>query len=174
MTSSERDPHERTGYWYELDEAPERTGPEVLNALRDYRSAQAQMRKRTTTAMGVGETDLAAVRTLLAAQHRGQLLTPTELARRLGISPSSVTTLLDRLERSGHVSRQSNPADRRGLVILATPHSDREVREALGRMHDRMIAVADGLPAETAAQVVLFLRQMVRAAEVTDEESTDA
>ncbi len=163
-----RGDHDRTGYWFDPDAPLLQSGIDVLNALRDYRASEAAMRRRTRTAMGMGETDLAALRFLLQAQRRGAMLTPTELSQRLGISTSSTTTLLDRLERSGHVARHRNPADRRGLVIQATEHSDRELRETLGRMHDRMMEVAEALPPEAAAVVVQFLRRMADAVDGID------
>jgi DNA-binding MarR family transcriptional regulator len=43
--------------------------------------------------------------------------TPTELARYIGLTTGSTTTLLDRLERRSFIRRKPNPADRRGVII---------------------------------------------------------
>lgn len=43
--------------------------------------------------------------------------TPTELARLIGLSTGSMTTLLDRLEERGIVRRKPRPGDRRGLLV---------------------------------------------------------
>lgn len=43
--------------------------------------------------------------------------TPTELARLVGLSTGSMTTLLDRLEERGIIRRRPRPGDRRGLLV---------------------------------------------------------
>jgi DNA-binding MarR family transcriptional regulator len=148
------------GYWYS-DHLP--GGVRLLNAMRDYRAAEAAMRKRTRESMQMGETDLVALRILLAANRTGESLSPKDLASGLGISSASTTVLLDRLERSGHLTRSPHPSDRRAIVIQTTDATEHDVRETLGSMHARMIEVADSLsPVETDV-VVAFLAAMRRA-----------
>ena len=43
--------------------------------------------------------------------------TPTELARYTGLTTGSTTTMLDRLEKAGFITRRHNPHDRRGILI---------------------------------------------------------
>ncbi len=45
----------------------------------------------------------------------------TELARVFGLSASTLTGMLDRMESAGHLARRPNPADRRSFLIEATP-----------------------------------------------------
>ncbi|GGC90706.1 hypothetical protein GCM10011512_17160 [Tersicoccus solisilvae] len=166
-----------SGYWYGPPAATSAASPDarprpaepaaedepavrVLNALRDYRAAEAGMRRRSRDAMGMGEKDLLALRYLLEADRAGTLLTPGDLARRLGISTASTTTLLDRLTRSGHVRRAPHPTDRRALVVLPTADTDGEVRSTLGGMHERMLDVARSLDPEQAETVAAFLTAM--------------
>lgn len=153
---------ESSGYWYEPD-ATRIGSVDVLNLLRRYRAADQEMRRRTRDSMGMGETDLLALRYVLKAEREGEVLTPGMLARRLGISTASTTVLIDRLERSGHLARRAHPTDRRSLVVVSTTDSDSEVRQTLGRMHRAMIDVADSLdPAELRA-VAQFLVGMIDA-----------
>jgi len=81
----------------------------------------------------------------------------------LGITTASTTSLIDRLVSSGHVRREPHPTDRRSLVIVPTAATDAEVRETLGEMHRRMLAVAEGLSAEESRVIVSFLRRMAEA-----------
>lgn len=53
-----------------------------------------------------------------------------ELASRLQCNPSTVVDPTDRLEESGLVVRQANPADRRINVLIVTPRG-KQVREEL-------------------------------------------
>lgn len=135
---------------------------EVLTELRAYRAAEEAMRRRTRESMKMGENDLTALRFLLKAQREGRVVTPGALAEHLGMKSASVTVMLDRLTRSGHLSRQPHPTDRRSLAVTATPGSDDEVRQTLGEMHGRMMAVAAGLDAHAADVVRTFLLDMAR------------
>ncbi len=45
----------------------------------------------------------------------------TQLADRLEVKPSAVTVMVDRLEKAGYVARSSDPADRRVILVGATP-----------------------------------------------------
>lgn len=153
---------ESSGYWYEPD-ATRIGSVDVLNLLRRYRAADQEMRRRTRDSMGMGETDLLALRYVLKAEREGALLTPGMLAKRIRISTASTTVLIDRLERSGHLARRPHPTDRRSLVVVSTTGSDAEVRETLGRMHRAMIDVADSLDPDELRAVARFLAGMIDA-----------
>lgn len=157
-----------SGYWYEPDERLDPPAA-VLQALRSYRTAEVAIRRSTRDSMGMGETDLLALRYLLRAQASGQRVGPKDLSRTLGITTASTTSLIDRLVGSGHVRREPHPTDRRALVIVPTAATDTEVRATLGEMHRRMLAVAEQLSAEESRTVVNFLRRMTEALELHPE-----
>ena len=151
-----------SGYWYGPDDGTDPPGA-VLQALREYRNVEVARRRSTRDSMGMGETDLLALRYLLRAQTDGGQVGPKDLSRILGITTASTTSLIDRLVSSGHVRREPHPTDRRSLVIVPTAATDAEVRATLGDMHSSMMAVAEGLSAEEAGTVVSFLRRMSEA-----------
>jgi DNA-binding MarR family transcriptional regulator len=151
-----------SGYWYPSDDKVW-GGIDVLNALRRYRAAEVAMRRRTRRSMGMGETDLAALRFLLEAQARALSVSPKQLAVHLGISSASTSTLVDRLVRSGHVERTRHASDGRAIVLKATAVSDSEVRSVMGDMHTRMIEVAGSLSPADAAVISAFLERMTSA-----------
>ena len=136
---------------------------EILKALRNYRLAEVATRRSARDSMGMGETDLLALRYLLRAQATGEQVGPKDLSRLLGITTASTTSLIDRLVRSGHVRREPHPTDRRSLVIVPTVATDSEVRATLGEMHRRMMSVAEELSAAEARVVIDFLSRMGKA-----------
>lgn len=166
-----------THYWYpsgsdDAENARER-GIAVLQAFRLYRAAEAAMRRRTRDSMSMGENELLVLRYLIKAQGEGRMVGPTELSRYLGISTASTTALIDRLQKSGHVMRQAHPSDRRSVHVIATEKSDDEVRDTLGKMHERMIAAVDGMSADEARVVVACLGRLQQAVDAVDAHAPD-
>ncbi len=160
-----------SGYWYPQHAGA--TSVDVLNLLRRYREAESGMRSRTRSSMSMNETDLVALRYLLKAQREGRVVLQRDLVRILGVTSASVTALVDRLSASGHVTRERHPSDRRAVIVVPSVHSDNEVRETLGAMHQRMIALVDGLDENELAAVAKFLSGMVtavKASQTLDEE----
>lgn len=148
--------------WY--DAAPPHA-VRVLASLREYRTAEQAMRRRTRESMRMGEADLKALRFLLKAEAEGRDATPVELGAHLNIKSSSVTAMLDRLAASGHITRYPHPKDRRSLTLRATPGADEEVRHTLTAMHRRMLDAASGLDLRRSETVNAFLAQLTAVAE---------
>ena len=57
---------------------------------------------------------------VIRALPRGTILSPGDLARRLGRNRSTVSNLLAAMERSGLVARRSHDGDRRQVEVLAS------------------------------------------------------
>lgn len=154
--------HAGAGYWYGPDERLDPSGA-VLSALRSFRVAEFATRRSASDSVGMGETDLLALRFLLRAQAEGEQVGPKDLSRVLSITTASTTSLIDRLVASGNARREPHPTDKRSLVIVPTVATDSEVRTAFGGIHHRMMAVVDALSAEEAHAVIKFLRGMTGA-----------
>ena len=92
----------------------------------------------------------------LALSHlrlRGPL-GPRELAGRLGLTPSTVTSLLDRLEAAGFAERTAHPTDRRKTVISLT-----EAGEAVVAASDRWLSnTVERLGSQATAEVTRSMR----------------
>lgn len=172
MSTSSAEPS--SGYWYS-DDSKTQQAVDVLTSLRQYRAAEIAMRRRTRNSMGMGETDLLAVRYLVEAEKSGRLVTAKLLADRLEISTPSTTALIDRLEKSGHVRRERHPTDRRAVLVKPTAATHAEVQHTLATMHQRMMSVAEGLDRRAAQTVIDFLIEMRHAVDAIDapEPSSD-
>lgn len=121
----------------------------VLESLRRWHLAERRMNEASQAAMRLGETDMRALRYIIAAQRDARLATPGRLARHLGISTASVTKLLDRLAAHHHIRRLPHPDDRRSTAIEVTEETQRAARRAVGHPHaDRFRAVAELTPGQ--------------------------
>lgn len=69
--------------------------------------------------LDVNQTDFAAMEHLI---NNGPM-TAGDLAKAVGISPGSATVMIDRLVAVGHVTREPNPNDRRGVLVKPNPKS---------------------------------------------------
>ncbi|CAM5333777.1 MarR family winged helix-turn-helix transcriptional regulator [Streptomyces avidinii] len=81
----------------------------------------------------------------------------SELIKAVGLDPSTVTKMLQRLEQSGHVRRRPDPADRRASLVEATDASCGllvEVRRAWGELERQTL---DGLDAAERAELTRLL-----------------
>lgn len=137
----------------------------ILEALRLYQAADAAMRRRTRQAMSMSENDVLVLRFLVRARGEGRTVTPTDIARYLGISTASTTALMDRLEQSGHLERARHPSDRRSVLVTNTSQADDEVRPTLDDMNERMMAAMAGTTDAEADVIVAFLERVQAAAD---------
>ena len=66
---------------------------------------------------GLGRTDVRALVAIMDATRSGSALTAGALGAAVGLSSASVTALVDRLERAGHLRRVRDREDRRRVVL---------------------------------------------------------
>ena len=69
---------------------------------------------------GLGRTDVRALVAIMDAARRGEPVTAGSLGAAVELSSASVTALVDRLERAGHVRRARDVEDRRRVVLEMT------------------------------------------------------
>lgn len=118
----------------------------IANITSLDRSLVRRLRRGSSDAWLDVDIPLPALRALLAVERGGQL-TPSEIADYLGVSRSTCSAILDRLENDGYVERAVNPADRRQFFIAAT---------------DAGHAVADGIDGRRRERLVEALQHMSR------------
>ncbi|WP_189077302.1 MarR family winged helix-turn-helix transcriptional regulator [Mangrovihabitans endophyticus] len=139
---------------YELPELADAT-----IAVQHVINASHELTARASRELGINATDMSALS--LLEQHGP--MGPAELASRLGIRSPSVTVLIDRLEKAGHVERTSHPHDRRRVTVAATPTAH---RATLDFLRPSILAIDEASRALTPDEnraVVDFLRDVMRA-----------
>ncbi|MGD9078757.1 MAG: MarR family transcriptional regulator [Desulfobacterales bacterium] len=84
-----------------------------------------------------------------------------ELSKKAGLEPSTMTGLLDRMERDELVERTTDPTDRRVLRIHLT-EVGRQVRDPVLNVVDRVIThVFDGIPQDDIKRTKNLLRHVL-------------
>lgn len=160
MTDVARDEKGSAGQSYWFAEAG--SAVELLSAVRRFRTADQDMRRRMSAGMDMNTTDLAALRFVIAHELVDDPVTPLRLAQHLEISGASTSKLLDRLTVSGHLERAPHPRDGRSRIVVATDYAHAQVRERLSGMHEQMLGIAREVPAPARRAVIDFLVSLAR------------
>jgi DNA-binding MarR family transcriptional regulator len=132
----------------------------VMEALQGWREAEQRASEASRRYMQLNETDMKAVRFLMAARNQDLVATPGGLAAHLGISTAATTKVLDRLARAGHITRSPHPTDRRALAIAVTEETYAAARETVGRQHVRRFEAAARLQPSERETVIRFLEDL--------------
>ena len=128
-------------------------------AIRDLNLAATAFRHALAAHYNVGVTDTHAMSYLAAYGPLGQ----AELAQRLSMSTSAVTSLLDRLEAAGVVARHAHPSDRRRIEVAVTDAGMRAVTDTRRRAQ-QVVAGVDPAELTIANRVMRELAEGLRAA----------
>ncbi|SDO56452.1 DNA-binding transcriptional regulator, MarR family [Pedococcus dokdonensis] len=102
--------------------------PEVEGAIVRVGAINRHVKRMNTAAfgaLGVGPSEYDTLHTLLV-QPEPIETTPAQLAEACHVTRAAMTSRLDRLVELGHVTRDSDPLDRRRIIVRPT-RSGREV-----------------------------------------------
>jgi DNA-binding MarR family transcriptional regulator len=70
----------------------------------------------------VAANDFRALLHIMVAETAGSPLTAGDLRKRMGMSGAAITYLVERMISSGHVLRESDPTDRRKVILRVADH----------------------------------------------------
>jgi DNA-binding MarR family transcriptional regulator len=96
-------------------------GLQLFHQLRELSVEFELSRAGFARLHGLHPTDLRALIQLLDAGRAGRPATPGWLGEQLSLNSAGTTTLIDRLERLGHVRRVRDTRDRRKVFLEVTP-----------------------------------------------------
>jgi DNA-binding MarR family transcriptional regulator len=85
--------------------------------LRVMTAESEQIGRAFAAVHEVRPTDFRALLHVMVAETAGEPVTSGELRQRMGLSGAAITYLVDRMMASGHITRQSDPADRRKVIL---------------------------------------------------------
>ncbi len=112
--------------------------------------------------LGLSASEINALATLADGRAR----TVSELAADVGTRPTTVSSVLDRLERRRHITRVAHDGDRRAVLVKLTPTGRRvatTVRRAFTAVEQRALG---HLP---ASSVTALRKALTALTEVSDE-----
>lgn len=127
----------------------------MIAAFRVLQVRHARVLAHESAAQGLGITDTRFLVHLAASE--GQATTPKQAGDVLELSTGAMTSLLDRLERHGHLERRPNPGDRRSILVHLTP-SGAAVARAVGAAYAS--AFSEAVPAAERVGVAAALEDI--------------
>ncbi|MBS2534342.1 MarR family transcriptional regulator [Catenulispora sp. NF23] len=143
-----------------------RTMNQITDSFREMAVVMTVLNLRAGEQVGLRDVELKALDVLM----RDGAMSAKALGQRLGMHPATMTGILDKLEKSGWVTRERSPEDRR--VVLIQP-----VRERVGeivRLFAGMNVMANGLldryDAKDLETIAEFMGTMVNMAKEASEE----
>ena len=109
---------------------------------------------------GLNRTDVRALVAIMDAARRGQALTAGALGEAVDLRSASVTALVDRLEKVGHVRRVRDPGDRRRVSLHMSDTAMAAGAEHFGGLQRDLLAAMADYTDEELAVVSRFLTDM--------------
>jgi DNA-binding MarR family transcriptional regulator len=149
--------------------------------LRDQPAASDRQRRRLNAAIRASLRDLASEFSLLNHNVGARLdvrdgdlgcldlidrrgpLSPSELAREAGLHPATITGVLDRLERSGWIARDRDPADRRAVIIRPLRARNAELLRLYSGMNTAVDQICAGYADAELELVLGFFSRLTEA-----------
>ncbi len=149
---------ERLGGWAVSRNGDERA--EVALLLRRLSIELDAVGQRFADLHGLGRTDVRALVAIMDAARAGEPLTAGALGTAVSLSSASVTALVDRLERAGHVRRVRDPEDRRRVELEMSESAMAAGAQFFGGLQRDLLAAMAGYTDEQLAVIRRFLEEM--------------
>ena len=137
----------------------------VLDHARGLSAEFDKLSQAVAERTGLSETELLAMDLI----SRGGRITAGELARELGLTTGAITGLVDRLQKAGYARRETDPGDRRKVLVTATDR-ERRISELYGSLSSGLRASVAGYSDKELALLSEFLLKLRSAVAGSAEE----
>ncbi|KUI32342.1 MarR family transcriptional regulator [Mycobacterium sp. IS-1496] len=95
--------------------------------------------------------DFRALLHVIVAESAGRPLTAGDLRRQMGMSGAAITYLVERMITSGHLRRESDPTDRRKVILRVAEHGMGVAGEFFAPLNDHTTRAMAGMPDDDIA-----------------------
>ncbi|MFI8945672.1 MarR family winged helix-turn-helix transcriptional regulator [Streptomyces sp. NPDC053750] len=142
-------------------------GPEMelVHLLRAVTVELGAHSARFARRNGLHPTDVRALIVLMDAARAGEEMTAGRLGTALGLNSAGTTSLVDRLERAGHVRRVRGERDRRRVTVEVDERAIALGRSHFGPLIGRTVELLRGYDERELAAIRGFLTGVREAAE---------
>ena len=125
---------------------PARSGlrRDIVASMQQLTTDSQRVAQAFAAEQGLGHIDLEALLHVMQAEEKGDPVTSGRLGELLGVTSGAATGVIDRLERSGHVHRGRDEADRRRVLVRYSPGA----RAVAGRFFGPLGALTDDVMAD--------------------------
>ena len=134
----------------------ERLAASVQRSLREFDAELDVLEQVVAAHLGLSRTDGRALEII----ERRHGVTPGELARHLGFTPSAVTVVINRLEAAGLAERRLSQQDRRRLAIHPTPAGCGLINGFFTDLGGRVNCILERMSDEQLVAIDRFLRDL--------------
>ncbi|WP_322752183.1 MarR family transcriptional regulator [Frankia sp. Cas3] len=144
---------------------------EAKLSLRELRIELAVLNHRVGSRIEIKDVDF----DCLDVITRHGPISPSALARRVGVHLATMTGILDRLERGGWIVRDRVESDRRAVLIRGVPDKQRDIFRLYDGMNRSLDRILENYSDDEIDLVVDFLRRCTEAGQsATDQLAKDS
>jgi DNA-binding MarR family transcriptional regulator len=142
---------------------------QLAGLIRRYQRDIDAFDQAVSERLGISRADLRSMDLLLELVMTRRAVTPARLAEASGLSPSTVTSVLDRMERAGYVVRVRDEQNRRQVLLQLTEKFVTVTRELFGPVAEEgMRELAQLSDEEVVTLIGFFSRSHDRQAKFTE------
>jgi DNA-binding MarR family transcriptional regulator len=127
--------------------------------IRQYQRDTDAFDQAVAERVGMNRTDMRCLDLLLELAMDGRGVTPARLGDASGLTPSTVTSVLDRLEKAGYVSRVRDQQNRRQVFLVLTQEFVVVARELFGPVGEEGTRQLQQLSDAEVATLIKFFSQ---------------
>ncbi|KQQ08830.1 MULTISPECIES: MarR family winged helix-turn-helix transcriptional regulator [Rathayibacter] len=131
--------------------------PDLFALLTRLRSAEREYDGRVESRLGIGTTDLAALRLIGIGADRDEVVRAVDLAAAIRITTAAVSLMIDRLVRAGYVDRVADPSDGRGRILCLTESAQAAIRGTDEPTYGAIRSLSAGIPDAEAVRFAALL-----------------
>ncbi|GHJ47890.1 MarR family transcriptional regulator [Catellatospora sp. TT07R-123] len=142
----------------------------IKQTLRDLRNQLSILNRQVSGRLELRDIDL----DCLDVISRHGPMSPSALARQVGLHPATLTGILDRLERAGWIARDRHPTDRRAVTLRAVTARGTEIFGLYAGMNASLDEICAGYDEAQLRTIADFLDRANAAGRDATEELSEA
>ncbi|MGW5452254.1 MarR family winged helix-turn-helix transcriptional regulator [Nocardia sp. NPDC003979] len=128
--------------------------------LIGYGASFTELGRRFAETLGVHSTDAFALMEIAAAEAAGTPLSPALLSKRITLTSGAMTTLINRLEQAGYVTRSREHTDRRVVTLRCSAQARRLADEFFHTVNAEQDAILAEYPDDQLEQFETLIARL--------------